>query len=420
MLFTEKVDTGTLSLKDRIVQAAKAQGKKKGNFEDGSLHDDNENEDTGISSIAGSHKKVLTEEEEWEQFVQEAEQRKLTRVATGSTLRDVSEYEDEIAYVRRMVLESRFSTKHLIPDSVRNAFQNMTNQRQVEAISQTIEGKKQLTVKDIIDGIENSMMEDHVRDQFLVEQKEFLEEKKAIWTEKQAKQKAKIYAAAEKGYTADGLITVAKMLEIQQEIAAKRALFEMRDGKSEDQWIIHQFKMDAIRGFKEALQDTPEGELARSDLENSMGPSHITLIRNLEKHRKLVASNKPDKYRKKAALAVQMDEYSGKHENAMHGSSVLKSLTMRFDGSFHTNSFVGPGLLLHNNGMRIIGNFSGDCINDFGVLVQANEGWWYKGELSGSRRHGYGVWAWMNHSIMYEGLWDQDRYCSVCYLFFLF
>jgi hypothetical protein len=70
-------------------------------------------------------------------------------------------------------------------------------------------------------------------------------------------------------------------------------------------------------------------------------------------------------------------------------------------------------MLLHKNGMRVIGIFSGDCINDFGVLVHANEGWWYKGELTGSRRHGFGVWVWQNHGIMYEGLWDQDRYSFV-------
>jgi hypothetical protein len=292
----------------------------------------------------------------------------------------------------------------------------MKMEREIEAMSTIVDGekeKKSVTLKTVVDNIEKSLMEDHVRDQFLIEQMEFLEEKKAAWMEKKAKEKSKIYAAAEKGFTAEGLISVAKMLEIQQEIAAQRAQFEMRDGRSEEQWVIHQFKMDAINGFKAALQDTPEGDLARADLENTMGPSHITLIRNLEKHRKLVASSKPQKYLKKPALPVQLDDYTGKHENAMHGSSVLKSLSMHFDGSFHTNSFIGPGMLLHKNGMRVIGIFSGDCINDFGVLVHANEGWWYKGELTGSRRHGFGVWVWQNHGIMYEGLWDQDRYSFV-------
>jgi hypothetical protein len=414
LLFAAKADTSKMTLKDRIVHASKTKGQKKSTIEDGedgSLHDATENDSLSGSPIFKKHHKVLTEEQEWEQFVQEADRRKLDRVSTGSAIKDVSEYEDEIAYVRRMVLTSRFATKHLIPDSVNVAFKNMQNQRELQAITESIggESEKQFTLKNVIDHVENSLMEDHVRDQFLQEQKEFLEEKKLKWTEKKAKEKATIYAAAEKGFTADGLITVAKMLEIQQEIAAQRAQFEMRGGKSEDQWIIHQFKMDAINGFKQALQDTPEGDLARADLENSMGPSHITLIRNLDKHRKLVASSKQEKYRKKAAFAVQMDEYTGKHENAMHGSSVLKSLSMRFDGSFHTNSFVGPGMLIHNNGLRIIGDFCGDCVNGFGVLVHAKEGWWYKGELLGSRRHGFGVWAWINHGIMYEGLWDQDR-----------
>jgi hypothetical protein len=413
LLFVAQQDKSQMTMKDRIVLAAKTQGKRErisSDTADESLLDSNEIDDSPTASK--QQQKEVTEEDEWEQFVQESEKRKMNRVASGVTLRDVTEYEDEIAYVRRMVLNSRFATKGLIPDSVKVAFKNMKMEREIEAIQKTVDGessKKAITLKSVIDDVEQSLMEDHVRDQFLQEQMDFLAEKKAAWIEKKAKQKSKIYAAAEKGFTADGLITVAKMLEIQQEIAAQRAQFEMREGKSEEQWVIHQFKMEAIAGFKIALQDTPEGDVARADLENTMGPSHITLIRNLEKHRKLVASSKPQKHLKKPAFAVQMDEYTGKHENAMHGTSVLKSLSMHFDGSFHTNSFIGPGMLLHKNGMCIIGTFSGDCINDFGVLVHAKEKWWYKGELSGSRRHGFGIWGWEKQGIMYEGLWDQDR-----------
>ena len=413
MLFVEKKADSKMSVGERMVLAAKKGGLEGKEQEDADNDADDSLDSSEHMDVFSPHKKkVLTEEEEWEQFVQESENRKLNRVASGTTLRDVSEYEDEIAHVRRMVLRSRFATPSLIPDYVKVAFKNMTMTREIEAM-ESIDGKaakKTMNITQIFDQIEDALMEDHVRDQFLVEKKEFLEEKKAKWTEKKAKEKLKIYAAAEKGFTADGLISVAKMLEIQQEIAAQRAVFEMREGRSEDQWIIHQFKMEAINGFKQALQDTPEGELARADLENTMGPSHITLIRNLDKHRKLVASSKPEKYRRKAALAVQMDEYTGNREyNAMHGSSVLKSLSMHFDGTFHTNSFIGPGMLLHNNGLCIIGIFSGDCINDLGLLVNIKEGWWYKGELSGSKKHGFGVWTWIKRGIMYEGLWDQDR-----------
>ena len=110
VLFVAKQDTSTkLSLKDRIVQAAKAQNKKK--RDDDNILDDVEEHD---NSPAVARNKVLTEEEEWEQFVQNAEQRKQNRVAAGTTNTDASEYEDELAYVRRMILSSRFSTKHLI------------------------------------------------------------------------------------------------------------------------------------------------------------------------------------------------------------------------------------------------------------------------------------------------------------------
>jgi hypothetical protein len=408
VLFEEKAETSKMTLKDRIVHAAKTQGKKnlKANDEVETLDDETER------LPLGKQQRELTEEEEWQQFLEESEKRKSSRVASGITRKDVSEYEDEIAHVRRMVLNSRFGTKNMIPDFVKVAFKNMKTSRDIEAMQSTIEGEKEkptFNLKAFVDNLEDSMMEDHVRDQFLQEKKEFLQEKKMMWMEKKAKEKIKIYAAADKGLTAGGLITVAKMLEIQEEIAAQRAQFELREGRSENDWIIHQFKMEAINGFKQILQDTPEGDLARADLENTIGPSHIALIRNLEKHRKLVASSKPEKFRKQAAPSVQLDEYIGQHENAMHGPSVLKSSSMTFDGSFHTNSFIGPGMLVHKNGLRLIGDFSGDCIRDCGLLVHVQEGWWYKGEISGSKKHGFGVWAWKNQGIMYEGLWDQDR-----------
>ena len=412
VLFEEKKDTSKLSLKDRIVLAAKEERKKQKAAANDSDDDSVDGAAEELTGMRGRPKTAVTEEDEWEQFVQEAEKRKLERVAAGMAQRDVSEYEDEIAYVRRMVLTSRFATQNLIPDSVKRAAQNLKNLREIDEMTKTIEGekkKKTITLQSIADDLEDAMMLDYVRDQFMEEKKEFLADKKAEWMEKKAKEKAKIYAQAEKGLTADGLITVAKMLEIQQEIAAQKAQFEMRLGKSEDEWIIHKFKMEAIEGFKKVFQDTSEGDLARADLENTMGPSHLTLIRNLEKHRKLVASSKLEKFRKKAAPTTEFDEYKGEYGNAMHGPAVLKSVSMQFDGSFHTNAFSGPGVLSHTNGLRIIGNFTGDCVNDFGVLVHAKEGWWYKGELLGSIRQGFGVWASIKHEIMYEGLWDKDR-----------
>jgi len=411
LLFVEKKDTSKMSLKDKIVEAAKKDRRKR---QEAANEDDESDTDAAKDGVAipSRPKTGINEEDEWEQFILDAEKRKLDRVAAGITQKDVSEYEDEIAYVRRMVLTSRFATSNLIPDSVKRAAQNLKNLKEIDEMTKTIEGKKKksnITLQGIADDIEDALMLDYVRDQFMEEKKEFLADKKAEWMEKKAKEKSKIYAQAEKGLTADGLITVAKMLEIQQEIAAQRAQYEMRLGKSEDDWIIHKFKMEAINGFKQVFQDTSEGDLARADLENTMGPSHLTLIRNLEKHRKLVASSKPEKFRKKAAPIVELDEYAGKYENAMHGPAVLKSVSMQFDGSFHTNAFIGPGVLSHNNGLRIIGIFSGDCINDFGLLVNVKEGWWYKGELLGSSRQGFGIWASMNHDIMYEGLWDKDR-----------
>ena len=103
LLFAAKEDTSQMTLKDRMVHAAKNQGKKNNsssNVVDEFLHDPTENDG---SPITGKQQKAMTEEDEWDQFVQESEKRKLTRVAAGIMLKDVSEYEDEIAYVRRMV-----------------------------------------------------------------------------------------------------------------------------------------------------------------------------------------------------------------------------------------------------------------------------------------------------------------------------
>ena len=77
----------------------------------------------------------------------------------------------------------------------------MQNQRELQAITESIggESEKQFTLKNVIDHVENSLMEDHVRDQFLQEQKEFLEEKKLKWTEKKAKEKAKVSKEGNEG-----------------------------------------------------------------------------------------------------------------------------------------------------------------------------------------------------------------------------